>query len=80
MVRMSPEQLKNYVRILGLHQEEIASQYIGEKGKSVSRNYITMLLNGKQEMGDEAYQKMVNAINKAQMIRKKQLDKLEIEE
>tara|TARA_Y100001933_G_C18857403_1_gene504437 strand:+ start:354 stop:596 length:243 start_codon:yes stop_codon:yes gene_type:complete len=80
MLRMSAEQLKNYVRILGLHQDEISKQYIGEKGKSVSKNYISMLLNGKQAMGDEAYEKLVNAINKAQMVKNKQLDKLKIEE
>lgn len=62
---LSMEQIRAYVFRLGLTHDQIAKYYIGENGKSVSRPYISTLING-NSLTEESYFKLMNAVNKAQ--------------
>ncbi len=62
---MQLEQIKTYIHRTEVTQEEIAESYIGENGKSVTRNYINQLLSGKNELNPTNYRKLIVAINKA---------------
>lgn len=70
---LSLEKLNDYIERLGLTRVEIAKQYIKDDGKVASRQYIGQLLLGTQEIGKDGYKKLVDAINKAQMIKKKEI-------
>ncbi len=80
---MNLEKINDYIDRLGLSKAYVSQFFINENGKPATRQYVGQILNGTNVMGEEAYKKLIIAINKAQMEKKKEtyskaMDKIEI--